>query len=132
TSSGGQRAHWRGCSSGWLWVSPKRLRSCGKPPDMFVAVEGQAPALMSVHQRRLAMLVMAALLVLSLWLLEPRPVQLLHAAAMGGLTLLLIVLSVFEEIGRPTLRISAMAAATMGLVLLTQTNPESTPAAPSH
>jgi len=94
---------------------------------MFVAVEGQAPALMSVGQRRLAMLVMAALLILSLWLLEPRPVQLLHASAMGALTLLLIVLSVFEEIGRPTLRISAMAAATMGLILLTQTNPGSTP-----
>lgn len=94
---------------------------------MFVAVEGQAPALMSVGQRRLAMLVMAALLVLSLWLLEPRPVQLLHAAAMAALTLLLIVLSVFEEIGRPTLRISAMAAATMGLILLTETAPGSTP-----
>lgn len=94
---------------------------------MFVAVEGQAPALMSVGQRRLAMLVMAALLVLSLWLLEPRPLQVLHAAAMAALTLLLIVLSVFEEIGRPTLRISAMAAATMGLILLTQTAPASTP-----
>jgi len=94
---------------------------------MFVAVEGQAPALMSVGQRRLAMLVMAALLILSLWLLEPRPVQVLHAAAMAALTLLLIVLSIFEEIGRPTLRISAMAAATMGLILLTETAPGSTP-----
>jgi len=94
---------------------------------MFVAVEGQAPALMSVGQRRLAMLVMAALLILSLWLLEPRPVQVLHAAAMAALTLLLIVLSIFEEIGRPTLRISAMAAATMGLILLTETDPGSTP-----
>lgn len=94
---------------------------------MFVAVEGQEPALMSVGQRRLAMLVMAALLVLSLWLLEPRPVQVLHTAAMAALTLLLIVLSVFEEIGRPTLRISAMAAATMGLILLTETAPGSTP-----
>lgn len=94
---------------------------------MFVAVEGQAPALMSVGQRRLAMLVMAALLILSLWLLEPRPVQVPHAAAMAALTLLLIVLSVFEEIGRPTLRISAMAAATMGLIVLTETLPASTP-----
>jgi len=94
---------------------------------MFVAVEGQAPALMSVGQRRLAMLVMAALLVLSLWLLEPRPLHVPHAAAMAALTLLLIVLSVFEEIGRPTLRISAMAAATMGLILLTETAPGSTP-----
>ena len=94
---------------------------------MFVAVEGQAPALMSVGQRRLAMLVMAALLVLSLWLLEPRPVQVLHAAAMAALTLLLIVLSVFEEIGHPTVRISAMAAATMGLILLAETAPSSTP-----
>ena len=94
---------------------------------MFVAVEGQAPALMSVGQRRLAMLVMAALLILSLLLLEPRPVQVPHAAAMAALTLLLIVLSIFEEIGRPTLRISAMAAATMGLILLTETDPGSTP-----
>jgi len=46
---------------------------------------------------------------------------------MAALTLLLIVLSVFEEIGRPTLRISAMAAATMGLILLTETAPGSTP-----
>lgn len=94
---------------------------------MFVAVQDQAPALMSVRQRRLVMLVMSALLVLSLWLTEPRPVQVLHAAVMGALTLLLIVLSLFEEIAGPTLRISAMAAATMGLILLGQTYTASTP-----
>lgn len=94
---------------------------------MFVAVQDQAPALMSVRQRRLVMLVMSALLVLSLWLTEPRPVQVVHAAVMGALTLLLIVLSLFEGIGPPMLRISAMAAATMGLILLTQTYPASTP-----
>jgi len=94
---------------------------------MFVAVQEQAPALLSVLQRRLAMLVMAALLVLSLWLIEPRPIQVLHATAMGSLTLLLIVLSLFDGVGRPMLRISAMAAATMGLILLGQAEPGFTP-----
>jgi signal transduction histidine kinase len=94
---------------------------------MFVAVEDQAPALMSVRQRRLVMLVMSALLVLTLWVTEPRPVQVLHAAVMAALTLLLIVLSLFEEIAGPTVRISAMAAATMGLILLTQRYPANTP-----
>ena len=103
------------------------MRLSQKPPDMFVAVQEQAPALLSVRQRRLAMLVMAALLVLSLWLIEPRPIQVLHATAMGTLTLLLIALSLFEGVSRPTLRISAMAAATMGLILLGQTEPGSTP-----
>lgn len=103
------------------------MRLSQKPPDMFVAVQEQAPALLSVRQRRLAMLVMAALLVLSLWLIEPRPIQVLHATAMGSLTLLLIVLSLFDEVGRPTLRISAMAAATMGLILLGQAEPGTTP-----
>lgn len=103
------------------------MRLSQKPPDMFVAVQEQAPALLSVRQRRLAMLVMAALLVLSLWLIEPRPIQVLHATAMGSLTLLLIVLSLFDGVGRPTLRISAMAAATMGLILLGQAEPGTTP-----
>jgi len=103
------------------------MRLSQKPPDMFLAVHEQAPALLSLRQRRLAMLVMAALLVLSLWLIEPRPIQVLHATAMGSLTLLLIVLSVFDGVGRPTLRISAMAAATMGLILLGQAEPGSTP-----
>ena len=103
------------------------MRLSQKPPDMFVAVQEQAPALLSVRQRRLAMLVMAALLVLSLWLIEPRPIQVLHATAMGTLTLLLIALSLFEGVSRPTLRISAMAAATMGLILLGQTEPGTTP-----
>ena len=103
------------------------MRLSQKPPDMFVAVQEQAPALLSVLQRRLAMLVMAALLVLSLWLIEPRPIQVLHATAMGSLTLLLIVLSLFDGVGRPMLRISAMAAATMGLILLGQAEPGFTP-----
>jgi len=94
---------------------------------MFLAVHEQAPALLSLRQRRLAMLVMAALLVLSLWLIEPRPIQVLHATAMGSLTLLLIVLSLFDGVGRPMLRISAMAAATMGLILLGQAEPGFTP-----
>src|SRR5215471_10788723 len=103
------------------------MRLSQKPPDMFLAVQEQAPALLSLRQRRLAMLVMAALLVLSLWLIEPRPVQALHATAMGSLTLLLIVLSLFDGVGRPMLRISAMAAATMGLILLGQAEPGFTP-----
>ena len=103
------------------------MRLSQKPPDMFVAVQEQAPALLSVLQRRLAMLVMAALLVLSLWLIEPRPIQVLHATVMGSLTLLLIVLSLFDGVGRPMLRISAMAAATMGLILLGQAEPGFTP-----
>jgi signal transduction histidine kinase len=93
---------------------------------MFLAVQGQAPALMTVRQRRLAMLVMAALLVLVLWLNEPW-VQVFHATVMAALTLVLIALSVFEECGPPKLRIGAMAAATVGLILIEQVNPLSTP-----
>jgi signal transduction histidine kinase len=94
---------------------------------MFIAVQGQAPALMSVRQRRLTMLVMGALLVLSLWVTEPRPVRPVHAAAMASLTALLIVLSVYEGIGRSMPRIIAMAAATMSLILLSETNAGNTP-----
>ena len=93
---------------------------------MFVPVQDHAPALLTVRQRRLAMLVMAALLVLFVWVNEPRPYQPVHAAAMGALTLLLIVLSLFDQIGRPTLRIGAMTAATIGLMLLAR-NPSETP-----
>jgi signal transduction histidine kinase len=94
---------------------------------MFLAVQGQAPALMTVRQRRLVMLVMAVLLVLALWVEEPRPIEVAHAAATGALTLLLVVLSVFEEIGPPTLRIGVMAAAVVGLLVLTRIDPQSTP-----
>jgi len=98
---------------------------------MFVAMLDQAPALLSVRQRRLAMLVMAALLVLFLWLnefspLEPGPFEPLHAAAMAALTLTLIVLSLLDQIGHPTLRIGVMAAATIGLMALAR-SPSSTP-----
>lgn len=84
---------------------------------MFPAVEGQAPPLMSRGQRRLAMLAMAALLATVLWRSEAGELQVPHAVAMGVLTLVLVVLSLFEQIGHPTLRIGAMAAATVGLIL---------------
>jgi signal transduction histidine kinase len=98
---------------------------------MFVAMLDQAPALLSPHQRRLAMLVMAALLVLFLWVNEAPPFdsgpfEPLHAAAMAALTLTLIVLSLFDRIGHPTLRIGVMAAATIGLMVLART-PSTTP-----
>jgi len=86
---------------------------------MVVPVQDQAPALLTVRQRRLTMLVMAALLLLFLWVEEARPpYETLHFAAMATLTLILIVLSLYIGIGRPTPRIAAMTAATIGLMLL--------------
>jgi signal transduction histidine kinase len=90
---------------------------------MFVTMLDQAPALLSVRQRRLAMLVMAALLVLFVWVneappFEPGPTEPLQAAAMAALTLTLIVLSLIDQVGNPTLRIGAMTAATIGLLVL--------------
>jgi signal transduction histidine kinase len=93
---------------------------------MILAVQDLAPALLSVRQRRLALAVMAALLVLFVWVNEPRPYVPLHALAMGALTLLLIVLSQLEEICRPNLRIGGMTAATIGMMLLAG-NPSATP-----
>ena len=93
---------------------------------MFVTVQDQAPPLLSLRQRRLAMLVMAALLVLFLWVNEASPFEAPHAAAMGTLVLTLIVLSLLDGIGHPTLRIGGMAAATMGLMLLAR-SPAETP-----
>jgi signal transduction histidine kinase len=93
---------------------------------MFVTMLDQAPALLTVRQRRLAMLVIAALLVLFLWVNEVSPFDPVHAAAMASLVLTLIVLSLLDGIGHPTLRIGAMAAATTGLMLLAR-SPAATP-----
>jgi signal transduction histidine kinase len=99
---------------------------------MFVTMLDQAPALLTVRQRRLAVLVISAMLVLFLWLNEiPNPLNSypfdpLHAAAMGALTLTLIALSFLDQIGHPILRIAAMAAATTGLMVLART-PSQTP-----
>jgi len=93
---------------------------------MFVAMLDQAPALLSVRQRRLAMLVMAGLLVLFLWLSEANPFEPVHAAAMAALVLTLIVLSLLDGIGHATLRIGAMAALTMGIMVLAR-SPAATP-----
>ncbi len=87
---------------------------------MVVSVQDQAPALLSIRQRRLTMLVMAGLLLLFLWVSETHPFEPLHAAAMATLTLVLIVLSFYIGIGHPTLRIGGMAAATIGLMLLSR------------
>jgi len=92
---------------------------------MFEAMQDQAPALLSTRQRRLAMLVMSALLVLYLWLEAPRDDP-LQAAAMVALTLAMIVLIFLDGIGRPLLRIGAMAAVSIGLMLLAH-DPASTP-----
>ncbi|HLH69075.1 MAG TPA: sensor histidine kinase [Candidatus Dormibacteraeota bacterium] len=81
-------------------------------------MEAQQTAWLSVKQRRLAMLVMAALLLMELWLSEIRELVPLHAMVMSALTLSLIALSLFERLGRPILRVGAMAVATVGLTLL--------------
>ncbi len=93
---------------------------------MFVAMQGQPPPLMSVRQRRLVMLVIAALLVLFLWVNERGSVQPLHAVALGTLVAVLIVLGLADRVGRPALRIGAMTAATIGMVLLAH-DPAETP-----
>src|SRR5215467_5629213 len=99
---------------------------------MFVTMLDQAPALLTVRQRRLVVLVISAMLVLFLWLNEipnpfnAYPFEPLHAAAMAALTLALIVLSLVDRIGGPALRIGGMAAATIGLMLLART-PSQTP-----
>jgi signal transduction histidine kinase len=87
---------------------------------MFVLVEDRSPALLTTRQRRLSMLVMAMLLVLFLYLSEARPFEPLHAALMGALTLVVIVLSFATEFGSPVQRILVMTAATIGLVLFSR------------
>ena len=93
---------------------------------MFVGMQGQPPPLMSVRQRRLVMLVMAALLVLFLWVNERGSFDLVNAIALGALTAVLIVLGLADGLGRHALRIGAMAAATIGIVLLAR-DPAETP-----
>jgi signal transduction histidine kinase len=87
---------------------------------MVPEVEGQAPPWMSDMQRRLTMLVLSALLVLELVVSEMQTWSLPHALAMGVLTLVLIALGLAGAAVPPLPRIGAMAAATIGLTLLTR------------
>lgn len=93
---------------------------------MVPGVEGQAPPWMSVKQRRLAMLVMDALLLVELVVSEMQKWSLPHAFAMGGVTLALIALSQAGPAIPPLPRIAAMSAATIGVTLLTR-YPEAAP-----
>jgi signal transduction histidine kinase len=93
---------------------------------MLPAMEGQAPPWMSVKQRRLAMLVMAALLLVELVVSEMQSWSLLHALAMGTVTLALIALSLAGQAIPALPRIAAMSAATVGVTLLTR-YPEAAP-----